>query len=93
VHPLGVGEFIPGDAIGLTELPGVWVAGNVKNLSAFVVAAAGEGAMAAAAINADLVAEDTRRAVTAPAGPCRDGAGAGARPRASVTVTRHRCSA
>ena len=62
-HPLGVGAFIASDPSGLTVVPGVWVAGNVRSLQATVIGAAAEGAMAAAAINADLVAEDTRRAV------------------------------
>ena len=62
-HPIGLGEFIRADATGLTEVPGVWVAGNVMDLSATVIGAAAQGVMAAAAINADLVAEDTRRAV------------------------------
>jgi thioredoxin reductase len=62
-HPLGLGEFIRAEATGLTEVPGVWVAGNVMDLSATVIGAAAQGVMAAAAINADLVAEDTRRAV------------------------------
>ena len=48
----------------LTDVPGVWVAGNVTDLAAPVVAAAAAGASAAAAINADLVADDTRRAVS-----------------------------
>jgi thioredoxin reductase len=65
-HPLGMGEFITAaDASGVTDVPGVWVAGNVTNLTAAVVNAAAEGVSAAAAINADLVAEDTRRAVSA----------------------------
>jgi thioredoxin reductase len=64
-HPLGLGEFIRADATGLTDVPGVWVAGNVSDLSATVVASAAAGVTAAAAINADLVAEDTRRAITA----------------------------
>jgi thioredoxin reductase len=62
-HPMGMGELIPADAAGLTDLPGVWVAGNVTDLSATVIGAAAQGVAAAAAINADLVAEDTRRAV------------------------------
>ncbi|GAB0105471.1 NAD(P)/FAD-dependent oxidoreductase [Nocardia sp. JMUB6875] len=62
-HPSGVGEYIPADATGRTEIPGVWAAGNVVDLSAQVGAAAAAGAMAGAQINADLVAEDTRRAV------------------------------
>ena len=63
-HPDGVGEHIASDATGRTEAPGVWVAGNVTDLAAQVGAAAA-GAAAAAQINADLVAEETRRAVTA----------------------------
>ncbi|MGW7595473.1 thioredoxin reductase, partial [Streptomyces rubiginosohelvolus] len=45
--------------------PGVWVAGNVTDLSAQVGAAAAAGATAAAHINADLIAEETRQAVAA----------------------------
>ncbi|HEV7666157.1 MAG TPA: NAD(P)/FAD-dependent oxidoreductase [Chloroflexota bacterium] len=65
-HPLG-GEFlaVAADATGLTDVPGVWIAGNVTDLAASLVVAAAGGASAAAAINADLVAEDTRLAVTA----------------------------
>ena len=61
--PRGVGESIAADPTGLTEIPGVWVAGNVTNLSAQVVTAAAGGLMAGAAVNADLVAEETRAAV------------------------------
>ncbi len=64
-HPLGVGEHVPADPTGRTEVPGVWVAGNVTDLTAQVGAAAAAGANAAAHVNADLVAEDTRRAVAA----------------------------
>ncbi len=64
-HPAGVGEYIPADATGRTDVPGVWVAGNVTDLLAQVGAAAAEGAAAAAQINADLVAEDTSQAVAA----------------------------
>jgi len=64
-HPSGLGEHIPADLTGRTEAPGVWVAGNVTDLAAQVGAAAAAGAVAAAQINADLVAEDTRRAVEA----------------------------
>jgi hypothetical protein len=46
-------------------VPGVWVAGNVTDLAAQVGTAAAEGATAAAHINADLVAEETRQAVAA----------------------------
>jgi thioredoxin reductase len=64
-HPGGVGEHIASDATGRTEEPGVWVAGNATDLAAQVGGAAAAGAAAAAQINADLVAEDTERAVTA----------------------------
>jgi thioredoxin reductase len=65
VHPLGVGERVEADATGLTAVPGVWVAGNVADLMAPVVGAAEAGVRAVAAINADLIAEDTERAVIA----------------------------
>lgn len=65
-HVLGIGESIVAkDATGLTDIPGVWVAGNVADLSAGVMAAAAGGVAAAAAANADLVAEDTQRALAA----------------------------
>jgi thioredoxin reductase len=62
-HPAGVGQRIEADATGATAVPGVWVAGNVADLMAWVVAAASAGVMAGAAINNDLVADDTRAAV------------------------------
>ena len=62
-HPFG--EFIAADPNGLTEVPGVYVAGNVSDLKAQVLASAAAGAAAAVAINTDLIAEDVRRAVDA----------------------------
>ena len=64
-HPSGAGEHIPADPAGRTEVPGVWVAGNVTDLAAQVGTAAAAGAMAGAQINANLVAEETRLAVAA----------------------------
>jgi thioredoxin reductase/SAM-dependent methyltransferase len=64
-HPSGMGEHVPGDPTGRTDVPGVWVAGNVTDLSAQVGAAASQGAFAGAQINADLVMEETGRAVEA----------------------------
>ncbi len=64
-HPGGVGEHIPSDAAGRTDVPGVWIAGNVTDLVAQVGSAAAAAAAAAVQINADLVAEDTRQAVAA----------------------------
>ncbi|MFG2052963.1 NAD(P)/FAD-dependent oxidoreductase [Micromonospora sp. NPDC048930] len=64
-HPSGMGEHVPADPAGRTAVPGVWVAGNVTDPAAQVGAAAAAGTVVAAQINADLVAEDTRRAVAA----------------------------
>ncbi|MFW6691507.1 NAD(P)/FAD-dependent oxidoreductase [Streptomyces sp. MAR4 CNX-425] len=64
-HPSGMGEHIPADATGRTDVPGVWAAGNATDMAAQVGAAAAAGAMAGAQINADLAAEDARRAVAA----------------------------
>jgi thioredoxin reductase len=64
-HASGVGEHIPADPHGRTDVPGIWVAGNVTELNAQVGASAAAGAGAGAQINADLVAEDTRLAVAA----------------------------
>jgi thioredoxin reductase len=62
-HPVG-GRYVPAvDPVGRTAVPGVWVAGNVTDLSAQVIAAAAAGNTAGAQLNADLVAEDTARAV------------------------------
>jgi len=62
-HPSGMGEHIPADPTGRTEVPGVWVAGNVTDLSAQVGTAAAQGAMAGAQINFDLIGEETAAAV------------------------------
>ncbi|MCT2584092.1 NAD(P)/FAD-dependent oxidoreductase [Actinophytocola gossypii] len=64
-HPSGMGEHVPADPTGRTEVPGVWVAGNVTDLGAQVGLAASAGATAGAHINADLIAEETRAAVAA----------------------------
>jgi len=64
-HPMGLGEFIAADAFGQTAVAGVWVAGNVTDLTAGVVAAAAGGMMAGAAVNGDLTADDTHKAVAA----------------------------
>ena len=60
-HPMGV--FIETDLAGRTSVPGVWAAGNASELHAMVAASNGAGVQAAAAINGDLVEEDTERAV------------------------------
>ena len=63
-HPLG--EFVATGPGGATDVPGVWAAGNVADLAAMVSVASGAGVLAGASINADLVAEDARRAAALP---------------------------
>ncbi len=60
-----IGSYIAADPTGATAVPGVWVAGNVTDLRAGVINAAAAGMNVAAAINADLIAQETREAVTA----------------------------
>ena len=81
-HALGVGQRIEADGTGRTAVPGVWVAGNVTDLMAWVAGAASAGGLAGAAINNDLIAEDTRIAVerTAAVRARRHDRGSGARP-------------
>jgi thioredoxin reductase (NADPH) len=61
----GPGSRLHADESGRTSCPGVWAAGNATDVSAQVMTAAAAGLKAAAAINADLVLEDTRLAVEA----------------------------
>ncbi len=51
--------------VGSTEIPGVWVAGNVADPMGQVITAAADGMRAGAAINMDLITEDTAQAVAA----------------------------
>jgi thioredoxin reductase len=62
-HSAGFGHYIPADGLGRTSIPGVWVAGNITDLSAQVGGAAAAGALAGAQINAELVREETDRAL------------------------------
>jgi thioredoxin reductase len=58
-HP--VGTRIEADRTGATAVPGVWVAGNLTDPQAQVIAAAAAGLMAGAAINLDLILEEASR--------------------------------
>ncbi len=60
-----LGTRVPADPAGATTVPGVWVAGNVTDLAGQVVTSAAAGLTAAAQLNADLIAEDTRLALEA----------------------------
>jgi thioredoxin reductase len=51
------------DPTGRTSVPGVWAAGNAADLMGQVITSAGAGLLAGAAINVDLMTEDTDRAV------------------------------
>ena len=57
------GYAVPADANGATDMPGVWVAGNVTDLRAQVISAAAGGLNAGALINMDLIEEETAAAV------------------------------
>ena len=62
---LAAAGFQPGqraDPVGATAVPGVWVAGNLANLQAQVITAAAAGLAAGAAINYDLILEETGQA-------------------------------
>jgi thioredoxin reductase len=63
VHGAVRGSHVPADPSGLTEVPGVSVAGNVADVTAQVMASAVQGLTAAGAINVDLLLEDVRSAV------------------------------
>ncbi|WP_433181414.1 NAD(P)/FAD-dependent oxidoreductase [Actinoallomurus sp. CA-150999] len=64
-HPLGsaVGAAYEADPTGATPVEGVWVAGNVHDIQAQLITSAAQGAAAAAALNAHLIAEETKAAV------------------------------
>lgn len=68
-HPSGMGTHVPTDPIGRTDVPGVWAAGNVTDLSAQVGAAAAAGAMAGAQLNAELAMAETQLAARGAAAP------------------------
>jgi thioredoxin reductase len=77
VAPLGVttqdvemggvvfGSIVPVDEMGRTTAAGVFAAGNVTDMRSQVITSAAAGLQAGAAINADLIEEDTRAAVAA----------------------------
>ena len=61
-----MGSVLPRTGVpGATDVPGVWVVGNVGDLRAQVIVAAADGVMIGAQINFDLVEEDIARAVAA----------------------------
>ena len=63
MHGAELATAVPAEQSGATGVPGVWVAGNVTDPMDQLVTAAAAGLRAGAAINADLVAEQTTDAV------------------------------
>ncbi|MGO2773994.1 MAG: NAD(P)/FAD-dependent oxidoreductase [Brachybacterium tyrofermentans] len=63
--PGGMGEKISSGFAGATEVPGVWVAGNVTDPSAQVGPSAAAGSLAGGHINGMLVMADAEAAVAA----------------------------
>ena len=61
-HPSGIGRYVPSEN-GVSAVKGVWLAGNVTDPMAQIAVAAGQGLMAGAQVNADLVAEEVAEAV------------------------------
>lgn len=64
-HPMGLGRQVQADPSGFTGVPGVWVAGNVLDVTAGVMQSASSGVTAAATLNANLTVEDAKLAVAA----------------------------
>ena len=67
-HPLGgaaLGTTFEASPTGQTAVAGVWAAGNVVDIAGSVANVVGAGYLAGAMINADLVNDDTDRAVAA----------------------------
>ncbi|TCC61880.1 NAD(P)/FAD-dependent oxidoreductase [Kribbella pittospori] len=60
-----LGTAVQVDAMGATQVPGVFAAGNVTDPRAQVISAAAAGLMAAGGVNFDLIGEEIRLAVAA----------------------------
>lgn len=61
-HPIGLGDVIEVDAMGQTDVAGVYAAGNVTDPSLQVLNAAANGSRAGAMIAFDLAGEDLQAA-------------------------------
>ena len=57
------GSFLTVDPAGRTSHPRIWAAGNLTNMHANVPMSIGSGSAVGGALNADLMMEDTERAV------------------------------
>lgn len=63
--PAGMGQKVATGQAGITEAPGVWVAGNAADPTAQVGASAAAGALAGAHLHGALVMADADAAVAA----------------------------
>lgn len=57
-HVSGIGRHVPVDDGGQTDVPGLWLAGNVANPMAQVIMAAADGLGMGLRVNADLMQEE-----------------------------------
>ncbi|OFE17301.1 hypothetical protein BA895_17565 [Humibacillus sp. DSM 29435] len=62
---VSMGTHLPTDAMGATEVAGVWAVGNVTDPVAQVITAAASGARVAAMVNMSLITADADAAVAA----------------------------
>lgn len=60
-----IGSYVESDPVGLTSVPGVWVAGNVASGMETLIGSAAAGVRAGMVINGDLIAEEVKSAVDA----------------------------
>jgi thioredoxin reductase len=61
-HPEGLFEHVQSEGSGETAVPGIWVAGNVTDITAMVVTAMADGSRAAIAVNTDLTLAEAHAA-------------------------------
>ncbi len=66
-HPTGMGQHYPADPTGRTTVAGVFLAGNVADLTAQVGASAAAGTTAGAMVHAELIEEELAALLPAPA--------------------------
>ena len=60
-----MGEVVTADPMGQTSVPGVYVAGNVTDPGAQVMAAAAAGTRVGAVVNFDLISTDLETRMSA----------------------------
>jgi thioredoxin reductase/SAM-dependent methyltransferase len=61
-HPSGLGDFVPTDPTGATDIPGLYAAGNITDPSQQVLQAAANGSRVGGMVSFSLADEDVRAA-------------------------------